>query len=115
MQEVAWALTGDMSAGMRVYLMILAVCIAPLFEELLFRGIGLPLISKGLGVPGGVIAVSIFFAIIHFHLPALVPLFIIASAFSIAYIYTGSMVVPITMHALFNGLNMGMLMLLRTT
>lgn len=114
LQEVAWALTGEMSLWLRIYLMTFAITIAPLFEEFFFRGIGLPLISRVVGVPGAVIVLSVIFAIMHFHIPALVPLFVIAAAFALAYIYTGSIVVPITMHALFNGLNLAMLTLLRT-
>jgi membrane protease YdiL (CAAX protease family) len=42
----------------------------------------------------------------------MMPLFVIAVAFSLAYIYSGSIVVPMVMHGLFNGVNVAMLMIL---
>lgn len=113
LQEVAQIVAGEPSFWMRVYLAGLAVVLAPLFEEILFRGIGLPLIARTWGVAAAVVIVSLFFAAIHFHLPSMMPLFVIAVAFSLAYIHTGSIVVPIVMHALFNGVNVAVLMMLK--
>jgi membrane protease YdiL (CAAX protease family) len=113
MQEVALVVAGEQSFWMRMYLAGLAVVLAPLFEEVLFRGIGLPLIARRWGVAPAIVLVSLFFAAIHFHLPSMMPLFVIAVAFSLAYIHTGSIVVPIVMHALFNGVNVAMLMMLK--
>lgn len=113
MQEVALVVAGEKSFWLRMYLAGLAVVLAPVFEEILFRGIGLPLIARKWGVAPAVVIVSLFFAAIHFHLPSMMPLFVIAVAFSLAYIHTGSIVVPIVMHALFNGVNVAMLMVLK--
>ena len=112
-QEVALVLTDNQNPWMRFYLMFMAIGLAPLFEEFLFRGIGLPLLARRWGVARAVILVSVFFAAIHFHVPSLVPLFIIAAAFSLAYIYTESIVVPVVMHGLFNAVNLGLLTVLR--
>lgn len=114
LQEVAQIVAGEQSFWMRVYLAGLAVVLAPLFEEILFRGIGLPLIARKWGAAAAVVIVSLFFAAIHFHLPSMMPLFVIAVAFSLAYIHSGSIVVPIVMHALFNGVNVAVLMALKT-
>jgi membrane protease YdiL (CAAX protease family) len=113
MQEVALVVAGEQSFWMRMYLAGLAVVLAPLFEEILFRGIGLPLIARRWGVAPAVVIVSLLFAAIHFHLPSMMPLFVIAVAFSLAYIHTGSIVVPIVMHGLFNGVNVAVLMILK--
>lgn len=112
-QEVALVLTDEQNPWLRFYLMFMAIGLAPLFEEFLFRGIGLPLLARRWGVARAVIIVSVFFAAIHFHVPSLVPLFVIAAAFSLAYIYTESIVVPVVMHSLFNAVNLGLLMALR--
>ena len=112
-QEVALVLTDRQSPWMRCYLMFMAVALAPMFEEFLFRGIGLPLLARRWGVARAVVLVSVFFAAIHFHVPSLVPLFVIAAAFSLAYIYTESIVVPVVMHGLFNAVNLALLMVLR--
>ena len=55
MQEVALVVAGEQSFWMRVYLLGLAVVLAPLFEEILFRGIGLPLIARKWGVAPAVV------------------------------------------------------------
>jgi len=111
-QDVALVLAGEQPFWMRIYLTFLAVLLAPFFEEVLFRGIGLPLFARRYGVAPAIVAVSLVFAVIHFHLPSLVPLFVIAVGFSLAYIYSESILVPIVMHGLFNGVNLVLLTML---
>ena len=113
LQEVVQVVVDEPSFWMRMYLVGLAVILAPVFEEILFRGIGLPLIARRWGVASAVVFISLFFAVIHWHLPSMMPLFIIAVAFSLAYIHSGSIVVPIVMHAMFNGVNMAVLMVFK--
>ena len=106
-QEILKGLSDPSSPfWLRSYLILMAVVFAPLLEELTFRGIALPLTAKHASPILSVIAVSVLFAFIHGHLPAFIPLFLVAVGFSSAYIYTGSILVPITMHALFNGVNL---------
>ncbi len=112
-QEVVTIFSSEPSLGVRAYFLFLAVVLAPVFEEVFFRGILLPLAARRWGATAAVLAVSLFFALIHFHLPSVVPLFLIAVAFSIGYIYSGSILVPIVMHAVFNAVNMGMMMMMR--
>lgn len=97
----------------RIFLLFLALIAAPVVEEMLFRGILLPLAAKRLRPLVAVAIVSLGFASVHAHLPSLGPLFAIACAFALAYIYTGSLAVPIFMHALFNGINVLLLFLVR--
>ena len=91
---------------LKVYIGIVAVTLGPLVEELLFRGIALPLLARYVPTGWAVCLVSAMFALLHFHVPTLVPLFVIAVAFSYAYIYTGSILVPVAMHSLFNGVSL---------
>jgi len=100
---------------LQIYLVAMAIGVAPFVEELLFRGIALPLISKHTRIRPAVCLVSVLFAFMHFHVPSIVPLFVIATAFSLAYLYTGSIVVPIVMHTLFNGISLAALILLQHT
>lgn len=95
------------------YFVFLAVCLAPLAEELLFRGVALPVLTKKVGLIPAIMALSLFFAAIHNNLSAFIPLFIIAVGFSLGYLYTRSIVTSITMHILFNGMNVGLLLLMR--
>lgn len=113
LQDIALLLTGDNSWGVRVYMLFVAVILAPLFEECVFRGVLLPLMARRFGVGPGIFLSSLLFASIHFHVPSMVPLCVVAVGFSLGYLYSGSLLVPVTMHALFNGVNLGLLLLIR--
>ena len=107
-QEIARVLSAGGSPAMRIYKFLVAAAIAPVAEELLFRGIAFPLISRRFGSLTGIIVVSAVFAGIHVHLPAMLPLFIMSTFLCMAYVHTGSLRVPIVMHMLFNTLNLTM-------
>lgn len=112
-QLVPVIFTGEESVWLRVYLAVLACVVAPVFEEILFRGIALPLLAQKWGVAPAIVVVSLGFALIHFHAPSVLPLFVIAVAFSLGYIYSDSILVPMVMHGVFNAVNLGLLTLLR--
>lgn len=112
-QDIALVLTGAQPFWMRVYLLFLGIILAPIFEEILFRGILLPTMARIWGIAPAVLISSILFAAIHLHIPSLMPLMIIAIAFSLAYLYTGSLIVPIVMHSIFNGVNLVLMIILR--
>ncbi len=82
---------------------ITAVFIAPVIEEIMFRGILFPYLVKRGGLKGGIVAVSVAFAAIHFHIPSLLPLFLLSVVLCLAYWRFGSLWVSIGIHALFNG------------
>ncbi|MFH0879708.1 MAG: type II CAAX endopeptidase family protein [Lentisphaerota bacterium] len=113
LQSVAVIFTDEQPMWLRVYFMVMGTVLAPCFEELLFRGIALPILLRKWGAVPAILAVSMAFAVIHFHVPSLVPLFIISVAFSLSYLYTESILTPIIMHALFNAVNLGMMTGLR--
>lgn len=93
-------------------LLLLALAIAPIAEETLFRGLLLPLLARSLGVVPAVLLTAVCFALIHFHVPSFVPIFVLAVAMADAYICTRSLIAPIVMHALFNGINLALLTLI---
>ena len=109
LQDVAFVISGETSPGVRLYMVFLAVVLAPLFEEILFRGILLPVLAQRYGATAAVAAISMLFAGIHGHVPSLVPLFILSGSLCLAYIGTGSLMAPIAMHALFNGVTVSLL------
>ena len=92
---------------------LLAVVGAPISEELVFRGIALPLAAKHLGPVPAVFAISLVFSLIHLNAASTLPLFVLAIGLSIAYIYTQSIAVPIIMHACFNAVNLSMFFFLK--
>jgi membrane protease YdiL (CAAX protease family) len=87
---------------MRSTTILLAVVMAPIIEETIFRGIALPIAIKHTSPIMAIFATSAIFALIHGNLQAIAPLFILATGLSVAYIYTRSLIVPIAMHAIFN-------------
>ena len=56
---------------------------------------------------------SAAFALSHLHAPSFVPLFVLSIGLGLAYEWTGSLLAPVTMHALFNTIMMIRLLLLR--
>ena len=112
-QEVVRQFMGMENRGLQTAFIVLAVAGAPITEELVFRGVFLPTLTRRLGVWYAAAAVSLIFALVHTHLPTLLPLFVISLAFSLGYILTGSILVPIFMHALFNGVSLACVIMLR--
>ncbi len=106
LQDVARLMASTQNLWFRLYMFFLAAFLAPLFEECVFRGVLLPALARGLGTGPAVFLTSALFAALHFHLPAFAPLATVAVVFSLAYVYTGSLWVPVAMHGLFNGVNL---------
>lgn len=93
-------------------LFILAhVIIAPIFEELIFRFIILERLRR-YGDLFAVISSALFFALLHSSFQSYLPSFIAGIIFSLAAIYTGSVLISILLHFLNNALSVLMLLLL---
>ena len=88
------------------------VVMAPICEELLFRGVIYPSL-RDLGHPRLAIAASsLLFAAIHGSLALMLPLTVLAVILVWLYEKSGSIVAPILMHAAFNAVNFAMIKLL---
>jgi membrane protease YdiL (CAAX protease family) len=88
----------------RVLIIVLAVAIAPIAEEFFFRFFLYGVMKQYFGAGIGVVVSALLFAAVHAHLPSFAPLFVLGICFTIAYEWTGSLLVSMTMHALFNAL-----------
>jgi len=104
LQEVAQVIVQDLSWLQILYILV-AVFIAPFFEELMFRGLLFPYLVKHAGLAKGTALVSLLFAAMHFHLPSFVPLLLLSAVLCLAYWRTGSLWVGIGMHAIFNAVS----------
>lgn len=82
------------------------VIVAPVCEELLFRGFFYGVWKRYLGPLGAGFLSCLLFAAFHTNLAAFAGLFVLAVCLNLAYERTGSLLVPIGMHALFNLLNL---------
>jgi len=83
----------------------LAVVIAPVAEELIFRGYIYGVMKKYGGRIVAILVSSALFAVIHLHAPSLAGLFILAVVLVLVYERTGSLWAPILMHATFNAVS----------
>ncbi len=112
-QPILEVLAADHPPALRLLLFALAVGFVPVIEEALFRGIAQPLAARRLGMSLAVVLVAAVFALLHRHPVTFVPLFVLAVVLSVGYLRTGSLVTPTVAHALFNAVNLGVLVALR--
>jgi membrane protease YdiL (CAAX protease family) len=103
-QDIAELFASTNSRLFLLLLVVFAVLIAPVFEEFFFRGFAYPVLKRRFGPWRALVLVSAVFALSHAHLPSMVPLFVLALGLGLSYELTGSLLVPITMHALFNSI-----------
>ncbi|OEH78269.1 caax amino terminal protease family protein [Cyclospora cayetanensis] len=80
-----------------------APCVsAPPWEELVYRGFCLPLLGRYISLPGAIAASSFLFSLHHMSLETLLPLWALGAAWCGVYIHSGSLTVPIAIHAMWN-------------
>jgi len=96
---------------LKLYLIAMAIISAPLAEELLFRLVCFPALAKRTRPVRAAILISLLFALIHLNAYAFLPLLVMALSLAAAYAWTRSIVVPITMHAIFNAVNLSIYIL----
>ena len=97
----------------RLALGVTAVLLAPVAEEVFFRGILYPAIKQA-GYPRLALwGTALFFAVVHVNMVTFVPLTVLALALTALYERTDNLLAPITAHAMFNALNFVTLLLLQ--
>jgi len=89
----------------RAVFALAAIVMAPLVEEILFRGILYPLLKHN-GYPRLAFwGTSLLFAAIHIDLPTFIPLFVFGVILIWVYERTDTLLAPILTHAMFNMIN----------
>lgn len=111
LQDVVAIFLEPQSGWSLFFLLLLAVVVAPLVEEALFRGMLLPVLMKKMSPGMAIVISSAFFSVIHQHLPSMVPLFVLAVVLAMLYIYSGSLWTSIVLHSVFNGVSICILLL----
>jgi len=86
----------------RVITMIGTIVVAPLVEELIFRGPLLRGLARRYGALGGALLTSILFAVAHFNLRTAPLLFLLGFGNALLAARTGSLALPIVMHSIYN-------------
>lgn len=100
---------GAFAERILIYLMIIVV--APICEELVFRGGVFRYLHHRLPIAGAVGLSAFFFAAIHFNLYSFAPLFVIGVTLALAYRETGSILSAIIFHSVFNTLNLTLILI----
>lgn len=102
--EALEQMTQHSGGALQILLILLAVVIAPLTEEMIFRGFFQTMIRSYLGRPWlAIVMTSALFAMVHGNLTHWPALFVLALGLGYTYEKSGSLFRPIFMHALFNG------------
>ncbi|HEY5768786.1 MAG TPA: type II CAAX endopeptidase family protein [Terrimicrobium sp.] len=103
-QPLLQFLAGNPSLQDKLLLVFTALVIAPIAEELIFRGYLFGVLRRYAGRWWAILISASVFAAIHAHIPSLAGLFVLAVALTLVYEGAGSLWAPILMHSLFNGL-----------
>jgi membrane protease YdiL (CAAX protease family) len=105
-QNIVEFFSGSRTIEQRIVIIVFAVAIAPVVEEFLFRFFIYGVLKRYFGRLLGVILSALLFAAAHAHFPSFAPLFVLGSCFAIAYEWSGSILVAMTMHSLFNSVTL---------
>lgn len=89
----------------RICMGFTAIIMAPLVEEILFRGIAYKALRERGHPRLALVASSVLFGLIHVNLMTLVPLTVLGIVFALLYERTGNLLAPVAAHSLFNAIN----------
>lgn len=89
---------------------IMIVLVAPVGEEVIFRGFLYRTLKKSSGRLPAMLAVGLFFGAVHMSLMHLPLLAVLGTLLCVAYEYGKSLLLPIALHMLFNGMNLFFIM-----
>jgi hypothetical protein len=110
-QRAVELLLAAKSTGMKIYMGVFAVTIAPLAEEFIFRGLLFSAFKKAGWPKCGWVVVSGLFAGIHASAPIFLPLFVFALVLTWLYERTGGLLAPVMAHGTFNAANLALLVI----
>jgi len=105
-QEIVDLFNSSRTIGQRVGIIVLAVVVAPISEEFIFRFFLYGVVRRYFGIAIGLVFNSLLFAAAHTHLPSAAPLFVLGGCFTLAYEWSGSILVSMAMHSLFNSVQL---------
>ena len=105
-QSIVEIFNSSQTLDQRITIIVFAVTIAPAAEEFIFRFFIYGVLKRYFGPLFGLFANALLFAAVHGHLPSFVALFVLAACFTVAYEWSGSILVSMTMHSLFNAVTL---------
>ena len=97
--------------GPLLFLLFTTVVLAPVFEELVFRGVLLPVLVSKVGKISGVLLSALIFALAHLSVGELPPLFVLGIGLGLMRLSSGRLFPCALMHSLWNGVTFASLLL----
>ncbi len=110
-QETVDLFLGAQNRSTAMWVIAAAVLVAPVAEELIFRGFLYGVAKRYFGTGFALAFSSLLFAAVHLHAPTFPALTILGICLVLAYEATGSLLVPMAMHACFNAFSLSALLL----
>ncbi len=95
------------SAAPGIGLIVEAVIIAPLAEELIFRFGGIEVIKKEYKAPFVIILITVLFAVMHaYNIQGITAMLAISLIWTVVYYYTGNIIYTVAGHIIYNSLQL---------
>jgi hypothetical protein len=85
--------------------------VAPIVEELIFRGLLYPMLKKHIGVFWGCVTSSLLFSFIHDNVLSFALLFLISAYLTFLYERNNNLLVPIAGHVFFNVIMLSLILI----
>lgn len=109
-QEMVKVIKSTVNFDQQLFYGVVAIILAPVIEELFFRGILYPAI-KSRGYPkAALFGTSLLFALVHSNMLTFIPLTVLALVLIGLYEWTGNLLAPILLHSGFNAINFCLLL-----
>lgn len=109
-QEIVVRLATTTSPAMVVQIVVAAVFVAPVAEELFFRGLLYGAMRRRLSAEAAIVAVGLLFGFIHAPVAVALPMCILGGLLCYVYEKTARLSVPIVLHMIFNLFSTAMLL-----
>ena len=87
---------------MLLMMIVATVLVAPVTEELLFRGCFYRFLKAKIPLIFALALSGLVFSLLHYNVLGVVPLFVLGMALAYTYEKTGNLKVPILLHAIWN-------------
>lgn len=110
-QDIVQFLQNAGSLRDRGAVLLMAVLVAPVAEEIIFRGYLYPVGKKYLGSAVSAVMAGVLFAALHGHAASFPALFVLALVLTLSYEKSGNLLVPVLMHAVFNAVSIAGILL----
>ena len=114
MQDAVMIFQEEKNMVVIVLMAIAATIVAPICEEIVFRGYLYPVAKRFAGPWAAGIATALIFSAVHGSMSALLPLFIFGMVLVFLYEFTGSIWAPMAVHCLFNSATVAIQLLMRS-